>query len=83
MIIGYRIGWLRVDSLGASSHTIVGVHGKWRSEMRVHGVYEPPWLIGRRSGGIECQKTTTTTNFARCLKYESPRHTWRTHSKLE
>ena len=56
MIIRYHIGWLRGDSPGASSHTIVGVHGKWRSEMRVHGVHEPPGLIGRRSGGIDVRK---------------------------
>ena len=36
------MGWLRGDSLGASSHTIVGVHGKWRSEMRVHGCMSHP-----------------------------------------
>jgi hypothetical protein len=52
-IIGYRIGWLRGDSLGASSHTIVGVHGKWRSEMRVHGVYEPPGLIDSTAAAVE------------------------------
>jgi hypothetical protein len=56
MIIRYRIWWLRGDSPGASSHTIVGVHGKRRSEMRVHGVYEPPGLIDRRSGGIDVRK---------------------------
>jgi hypothetical protein len=56
MIIRYRIRWLSGDSPGASSHTIVGVHGKRRSEMRVHGVYEPPGLIDRRSGGIDVRK---------------------------
>jgi hypothetical protein len=56
MIIKYRKGRLRGDSPGASSHTIVGVHGKWRFEMRVHGVCEPPGLIDRRSGGIDDRK---------------------------